>query len=390
MKYILFLSLLLFSCNSNFLDEEMATNLPLYEIANETLEKQLRDYLDSVKLPDVEEKMPIVTVDYSGNRIFFGTIQYATSAWQLLDSAMVLFAKIDEQLVAFSYTHKNRTETIKLPTSLAWQYLKMVFKTEYEHYLKYRKIQSSAINGTAWKIGVVDDLLVKKEITKFSYPMHSVFYEKNYVDEESFTKNNLVYYEIINEDLKQVLLRYMDSIIVPETPSRILQVSVVRGLDDTTVFTILYNTFCPVSLGKQSEPFVYTYFENQMVSFTFNDDYIWFIKQNYPNVSVVTDDFWLDSLLSIKDKESTEIVEEKTIPNFWSTSLFLPDSVLWEYVKDIFVDEYRSRDSEIQAITFSTEGVDWVSVFRGNKIILRKEPEDVLGKNRKALINQSQ
>lgn len=349
--------------------------LPLYEITNEVLKTQLCNYIDSIDLPNVKEKMPIVIINHSGNMAFSCTIKYATSVTQLLDSSLVIFAKLNEHLVAFKYNEINPRKTIKLSNSLVWEYLKQIFKTEYKDYINYQKIHSPEITGIAWEIKTVNHKLVEKKTVKFFQPECNVFYEKISSNKKLLLENNLIYYEISNAILGQRLLQYVDNVITPEVPQRMLHVDVSRGLQDTTIIAISYATYCPV-LSPHNGTLLYACFNNQIVSFLFNDDnsLLWLLKMYFPNISIPMDEYWLYSLLTTEEGLINSNVDY--------SSLSLPDSISWEYVKEIFPIEYQTRNNEFQEISsFSTKSDTWVLIFKGNELISEYKSKDILEKN---------
>lgn len=123
--------MLLCSCKNHEGNNGMhKTEIPFAHIKNESLVREIRLYIDSVNTPNLTNKIVHVSVSQFEDTTVY-KLNYATSAFGLINSPSTFYIMADEEVIAFSY---DGVQEIGLSESLAWEYLKEVFPEEFNYY----------------------------------------------------------------------------------------------------------------------------------------------------------------------------------------------------------------------------------------------------------------
>lgn len=124
-------SMLLCSCKNDEGNNVMhKAEIPIAHIKNERLVREIRLYIDSVNTPNLKNKIVHVSASQFRDTTVY-KLNYATSAFGLINTPSTFYVKADEEVIAFSY---DGVREIGLSESLAWEYLKEVFPEEYNYY----------------------------------------------------------------------------------------------------------------------------------------------------------------------------------------------------------------------------------------------------------------
>ncbi len=161
LKTILFvLAIIIFCSCNNYKTIPESKELIFYEITNEDLVHEIEMYIGSVDVHNNEEKiMNVYVIQLNDTTIY--ELSYATSAFGLIVNPLTIFAKVKENIVAFSY---HNAKGIKMPDSLAWKYLKDYFPKEYEYYQKNNDYPPPTTGGgIEWRLTFKDGKLIDKE-----------------------------------------------------------------------------------------------------------------------------------------------------------------------------------------------------------------------------------
>ena len=132
---ILCLTFLFFmSCVNHRL--ENTNGLAYYTITNESLIEEIVKYRKEVKTFPNTDKIVHVNVSHSDDTVTY-QIFYSVSAFGVIHTPATVFARINENTIAVTFGADYDLNEFILPDSIAWLYLKSVFKNEYEYYKEY-------------------------------------------------------------------------------------------------------------------------------------------------------------------------------------------------------------------------------------------------------------
>jgi hypothetical protein len=106
------------------------TEILFAHINNENLVREIRLYIDSVNTPNLKNKIVHVSISQFEDTTVY-KLNYATSAFGLINTPSTFYIKADEEVIAVSYVG---VQEIGLSESLAWEYLKEVFPEEFNYY----------------------------------------------------------------------------------------------------------------------------------------------------------------------------------------------------------------------------------------------------------------
>ncbi len=123
--------MLLCSCKNHEDNSSMyKAEIPFAHIKNENLVREISLYIDSVNTPNLTNKIVHVSVSQFKDITVY-KLNYAISAFGLINTPSTFYVKTNEGLIAFSYAG---VKEIGLSESLAWEYLKEIFPEEYKYY----------------------------------------------------------------------------------------------------------------------------------------------------------------------------------------------------------------------------------------------------------------
>ena len=135
---ILFLILLfLMSCIDK--SPQNANGLVYYNMTNISLIDEIVKYSEEVKPSFNTDNIIHIDVTHSYDTITY-IIYYSGSAFGIIHTPATVFAQVNNNTIAISFGatfHRNEHNEFILPDSIAWLYLKDVFKNEYEYYMEY-------------------------------------------------------------------------------------------------------------------------------------------------------------------------------------------------------------------------------------------------------------
>jgi|GEM_PF-6116054 len=146
-KKLIYIFLIIFICACTKRDNSETSNLMYYSFVNEEVKQQIRNYVDSVSI-QCDEKMLIINIydqgyDSDDDGIFYRVIQfdisYSTTAFDVIFGPY-FFAKIDTIVAAITWNGMH--DNLYFPLEIGWEYLKDIFKSDYQYYLEAIKIDS--------------------------------------------------------------------------------------------------------------------------------------------------------------------------------------------------------------------------------------------------------
>jgi len=176
---LIYIFLIVFICACTKRGDSDISNLIYYSFVNEELKQQIRNYVDSVSI-QCDEKMLIVEMfdqgyergdDGNFYRIMQYDIGYTTTAFDVV-FGQYIFAKVDTIFVAITW--KGMHGNLYFSEEIGWEYVKNIFKSDYQYYLEAIKIDSEfevdekfddkRCKGPLWTLIFEGDRLVRKII----------------------------------------------------------------------------------------------------------------------------------------------------------------------------------------------------------------------------------
>ncbi len=141
------------------------THLIYYDITNETLKNEIKEFIKQVPPEEGRPDVVFVTLlqftDSTNTLICYISRPLNLNVF-FLDG--IFFSKIDGHLVALSY-YDCCTHPFKMPDESTWNYIKDLFKKDYkERNKKERCIEIVFDGGEEWTLSIVGDSLINKEI----------------------------------------------------------------------------------------------------------------------------------------------------------------------------------------------------------------------------------
>jgi len=166
MKYFCLAILLLASCvnNNREISNEKSNELAYYLITNESLIDEIVKFSEEFEISSkAANRIICIRLEHIKDTVKY-QLNYSRSAFGVASAPATVFSQVNGLTIAVTFGMPYERNDFKLPDSIAWLYIKDIFKNEYEYYLKYNDYPPPPTgSGITWILHYKHGTLIKKE-----------------------------------------------------------------------------------------------------------------------------------------------------------------------------------------------------------------------------------